>query len=306
MFRVGVLRCKTPQNIYTMKTETVNWLNRHDYPFTSRYFMVNNQRLHYIDEGEGEVILFVHGTPSWSYDFRKLIKPLSQQYRCIAMDHIGFGLSDKPRNYDYTTQNHAKTLELFVHALQLKNITLIVHDFGGPIGLSMAVQNPTLIKKLVILNSWLWDSSDTPEFKKLKRILKSPLLPLLYRYLNFSPRFVLPASFVSHKPSPQVLKHYTSPFAKISQREGPLAFAHSLLHDQAWFEQLWTQKSSLVALPTLFIWGMRDSFITPSFLEKFISGFPHATVIKLADCGHFPQEEASTDTAYAIQQFMRN
>jgi pimeloyl-ACP methyl ester carboxylesterase len=155
--------------------------------------------MHYVDEGAGEVILFVHGTPSWSFDFRNVIKELSKQNRCLAMDHIGFGLSDKPEAYDYTTKNHSKTLEKFIIDKKLNDITLVVHDFGGPIGLNFAIQYPERIKRLVILNSWLWSGESDPDFQKLKRVLKSPLLPFLYRFLNFSPRFVLPQSFGEKK-----------------------------------------------------------------------------------------------------------
>jgi len=152
-----------------------SWLDKKEYPFNSNYFNVNGHQMHYIDEGQGETILFIHGTPSWSFDFRNVIKSLSKNYRCIAIDHIGFGLSDKPEFYDYSTQNHSWTLEKFVLYLGLNNINLVVHDFGGPIGLDFAIRNSQLIKRITVLNSWLWSSEGDPKYLKLKRILKSPL-----------------------------------------------------------------------------------------------------------------------------------
>ena len=142
------------------------WLDKSEYPFTSNYVDINRHKFHFIDEGQGETILFVHGTPSWSFDNRKIIKELRKDYRCIAFDHIGFGLSDKPEVYDYSTQNHSSTLEKFVTNLQLSNITLVVHDFGGPIGLNFAINFPDKIKRIIILNSWLWDSSASVEFNQ--------------------------------------------------------------------------------------------------------------------------------------------
>ncbi|MBI3234994.1 MAG: alpha/beta fold hydrolase, partial [Bacteroidetes bacterium] len=197
---------------------TNQWLDKSEYPFASNYFNINKNQLHYIDEGQGEIILFVHGTPSWSFDYRNIIKKLKSNYRCIAIDHMGFGLSDKPENYDYSTQNHSKTLEKFVLEKQLQNITLVVHDFGGPIGLNFAMKYPDKIKKLVILNSWLWSSANDPDFIKFSRILKSPLLPFLYRYLNFSPKYILPKSFGDKKISKKILLQYTKPFVDKSQR----------------------------------------------------------------------------------------
>jgi pimeloyl-ACP methyl ester carboxylesterase len=282
----------------------MKWLDRKEYPFESKYLNINGQSLHYIDEGKGAVLLFVHGTPSWSFDFRHLIKKLSKRYRCIAIDHIGFGLSDKPEQYDYSTINHGKTLEAFVRYLSLREITLIVHDFGGPIGFYFAINNPQLVRNYVVFNSWLWSSASDPEFMKLSKVLKSPLLPFLYLYLNFSPRFLLPLSFAKNKPIAKILRHYTRPFSKRSERYGALAFAKSLVHDQEWFESLWNGKGEIASSAVLFIWGVRDKFVTPDYLEKFESGFGNSETILLKECGHFPQEEEPDVVAEAIRSFV--
>lgn len=293
-------------NFNAMAQEHFKWLNKTEYPFQSKYFEVNQQKLHYIDEGAGEVVLFVHGTPSWSFDYRNVIKDLSQEYRCVAIDHIGFGLSDKPKEYDYATLNHSKTLEKFILENDLKDITLVVHDFGGPIAMNFAIQHPDRIKRLVVLNSWLWSSEDDPEFIKFSKILRSPLLPFLYRRLNFSPKYILPKSFGENSLSKKTLKQYTKPFANSSQRNGTLAFAKSLLNDQEWFEKLWAEKAAISKKPTLFIWGMKDPIITPKNLEKFQSGFSNSTVVQLKTSGHFPQEEAPEEVAQAIRSFMND
>lgn len=282
-----------------------DWLDTSDYPFTSRYFNINGQRLHYIDEGNGDILLFVHGTPSWSFDFRHLIKHFSKTHRCVAIDHIGFGLSDKPAEYDYSTLNHSLTLEQFALALNLSNITLLVHDFGGPIGLNFAIQHPERIKQMIILNSWLWSSNADPDYIKFRKVLKSPLLSFLYKYLNFSPRFILPRSFGEKKLSKPILKHYTAPFSNKYERNGTLAFAHSLLNDQDWFEMLWTQRFTLVDKPVLLIWGMKDPVIKPHYLKKFESGFINSSTYKLSTCGHFPQEECPEEVIDCLSHFLQ-
>jgi pimeloyl-ACP methyl ester carboxylesterase len=283
----------------------MHWLNTTEYPFTSNYYEINGHKLHYIDEGQGETILFVHGTPSWSFDFRNVIKRLKSDFRCIAIDHIGFGLSDKPEHYDYSTQNHSKTLESFVNYKGLQNITLLVHDFGGPIGLNFAIRHPEKVNNIVILNSWLWSSKDDPEFIKLSKILKSPLLPFLYRYFNFSPCYILPKSFGDHKLSRQLLKQYTKPFANKTQRNGTVTFAQSLLDDQNWFQELWDKKEAVAEKPVLFIWGMKDPVIKPKYLDKFSSGFTNSKTIRLDTSGHFPQEEQPEIVAQSIFEFLR-
>jgi pimeloyl-ACP methyl ester carboxylesterase len=249
------------------------WLDKKEYPFNSNYFNVNGHQMHYIDEGQGETILFIHGTPSWSFDFRNVIKSLSKNYRCIAIDHVGFGLSDKPEFYDYSTQNHSWTLEKFVLELGLKNITLVLHDFGGPIGLDFAIRNPKLIKRITVLNSWLWSSEGDPKYLKLKRILKSPLLPLLYKYLNFSAKYILPSSFGDSKLSTKMKAQFTRPFENRKQRNGTLAFAHSLLNDQEWFEQLWNKRSSIIANPNIICLGHERSSLKQHILRKVFRRF---------------------------------
>src|SRR5690349_13971508 len=107
------------------------WLDREEFPFTSRTFAHADGNMHYIDEGAGEVLLFVHGTPDWSFGFRHLIKAFRGSHRCVAIDHLGFGLSDKPMNADYRVAGHEQRLQAFIAHLGLKNVTLIVTDFGG-------------------------------------------------------------------------------------------------------------------------------------------------------------------------------
>jgi pimeloyl-ACP methyl ester carboxylesterase len=284
---------------------THQWPDRAEYPFAPNYFHINGHRLHYVDEGQGETVLFVHGTPSWSFDFRNVIKELSPFNRCVAVDHIGFGLSEKPEAYDYSTLNHSATLEKFVNDKQLDNITLVVHDFGGPIGLKFAIDHPERIRRLVIVNSWLWSSRNDPDFIRLSRVLRSPLLPFLYRYLNFSPRYLLPGSFGDRKLPKQLLRQYTMPFADRTQRNGPLAFAHSLLNDQEWFEELWQNRHVIANKPALIVWGMKDPVIRPHNLDKFLLGFGNATALRLEGSGHFPQEEEPEKVASSIMGFMQ-
>lgn len=281
------------------------WLDRTEYPFHSHYYTVNGHSMHYLDEGKGEPILFVHGTPSWSFDFRKVIQSLIPDFRCLAIDHIGFGLSDKPEHYDYATRQHAATLAKFILDQQLSNLTLVLHDFGGPIGMQVAMQYPHLIQRIVILNSWLWSSESDPEFIKLRRILKSPIMHWLYT-LNFSARFILPGSFGDHKLSKKLLLQYTKPFSNRSERNGTLGFLKSLIYDQDWFESLWSRREVLASKPILLIWGMKDPVVKSGNLQKFQNGFPMAKVVRVEPAGHFLQEEQPEVVSRAIRNFMKN
>ena len=282
-----------------------NWLNTNEYPFKHHYFKVNDTTMHYVDEGEGEVLLFVHGTPSWSFEFRNVIKFLSKKYRCIAIDHIGFGLSEKPAKYDYTVQNHTASLLKLVTHLQLNQFTMLVHDFGGIIGLAAAEQIPEKIKGLVILNTWCRSIQDEPEYKKMKMILGSPLMPLLYRYLNFSAKYILPAAFGERsRLTPEIHQHFLRPFSKVSERNGTIAFAKSLLLDQDYYASVGEKLSILKDNPVLIIWGMKDEFITEKHLLWMQEQFPGSKVVRYDDAGHFVLEEKSVVAGPVIAEFM--
>ena len=151
------------------------WLEERDYPFESRFLEVDGGRLHYVDEGEGHPILMVHGQPTWSYLYRHLIRGLSPRFRCIAVDHIGFGLSDKPRDWSYTPAAHAANLARLVDHLDLAPLTLVVHDWGGPIGLGAALADTGRYRRFALLNTAAFRSRHMPWRIRLCR------LPLLGR-----------------------------------------------------------------------------------------------------------------------------
>lgn len=280
-----------------------NWIDKEEYPFNSSYFNINGNRMHYITAGKGPTLLFVHGTPSWSFEFRNIIKHLSSNYTCIAIDHIGFGLSDKPVKYDYSPQQQTQNLTDFISAKKLENITLILHDFGGPIGLHYATEHSQNIKAVVVINSWMWSSREEPDFNKTQKILNSCPLRFLYLYLNFSARFLLPRTFVK-KPTKKILKHYRKPFPKKNDRYGMLGFLIALANGQDWFDSLWQIRGRLAEKPSLLLWGMGDPLLKPSSISKFKEIFPNITIIRFENCGHFPHEERPEKSAKAIHDFL--
>lgn len=154
-------------------TDEPAWLDRTQYPFTSRWLELSAGRMHYVDEGDGDPILFVHGTPTWSFEYRHLVRALSLTNRCVAPDHLGFGLSERPESFPYTIQAHADNLAQFVERLGLRDLTLVVHDFGGPIALPLALKRPGIVRRLVIINSWMWPLDDDPVIRRGGRLAGS-------------------------------------------------------------------------------------------------------------------------------------
>lgn len=298
-----LLLCLTVSSLCLAQKQP-KWLNTDEYPFAPYYFDFEGTQQHYIDTGTGPVILFVHGTPTWSYDFRHLIKELSGQYRCIAPDHIGFGLSEKPKDYDYSTAHHAQRLTALIEHLKLERFHMVVHDFGGPIALAHAETHPQQIMSITLMNTWLWSAQQDPAFAKLEKILKSPLTKSLYLNFNFSARFLAPKTYGEKKPNRDTKRHFRKPFKKRSQRFGTHAFSKSLLNDEDWFNGLWENRTTLEHIPKLIVWGSQDPALSSFNFEKIQEAFPNASVVALNSVGHFPHDEAPYEVLKALVPFL--
>ena len=281
-----------------------DWIQPALYPFKHRYIQLNQGTMHYIDEGQGETIVFVHGTPTWSFLYRDFIKALSGQYRCIAVDHLGFGLSDKPKGFAGTPQAHSQNLEEFIDRLGLESVTLVVHDFGGPIGLSWAITHPEKVKRLVLFNTWLWATNTDKNAQKIDKLLHGWLGNYLYLNTNFSPKVLLKQAFFDKKKlSKPIHRHYLKPFPNKASRTGLLKIGQALVGASDWYQQQFEQIDQIKHKPTLILWGMQDKFIRPTYLQKWTKVLPQAKVIQL-ESGHFVQEEAPQVSITAIEEFM--
>lgn len=281
------------------------WLNTSEYPFQSNYYTTDYGKMHYVDEGKGDIILFVHGTPTWSFLYRNYIKTLSKQYRCIAIDHLGFGLSDKSKNFVGTPQEHAKNLTQLIEHLNLKNITLVVHDFGGPIGLSYAISNPENVKRIVMFNTWLWETKEDKDAQKIDKILHSRLGNFLYLNTNFSPTVLLKKAFHNKKHlSKQIHNQYKKPFPNKSNRYGLLNIGKSLIGSSDWYGELWQNADVIKDKPVLILWGEKDDFIKMNNLEKWKSFFSNEKT-NVFDAGHFVQEEETEKTIQIITNWLK-
>jgi haloalkane dehalogenase len=282
------------------------WLDRQAYPFVSRWLDVGAGRMHYVDEGEGPVVLFVHGTPTWSFEYRHLIEGLRATHRCVAVDHLGFGLSDRPADAAYTPEAHAERLRAFVEKLGLARFTLVVHDFGGPIALPLALDGSGRVERLVVLNSWMWSFADDAEMMRRARLVTNGFGKFLYRRLNASLRLVAPSAYGDRKKLTKAIHHqYLPVFGDADSRERVLfELARALTGSSAHYDALWQQRAELAKLPVLIVWGLKDSAFRPHLLAKWRQAVPHAEVVVLSYAGHWPHEEEPQAVLSSVRAFL--
>ena len=281
------------------------WVDRVAYPFESKWLELPSGRMHYVDEGRGPAILFVHGTPTWSFEWRHLISGLRATHRCVAVDHLGFGLSERPADASYTPEAHAERLRDFVARLGLERFTLVVHDFGGPIGLPLALGSGR-VERLVVLNSWMWSFADDAEMTKRAKMVAGGLGKFLYRRLNASLRLITPSAYGDRKKLTKAIHaQYLNVFPDADSRERVLyALALALTGSAAHYDALWQQRAALASLPALVVWGLKDTAFRPNQLARWREALPHARVVELPAAGHWPHEEEPEAVLAAVRDFV--
>lgn len=283
-----------------------SWLDRQAYPFAFHEVGLSAGRMHYVDEGQGDTILFVHGTPTWSFEYRHLIAALSKTHRCVAPDHLGFGLSERPADFAYTPEAHARMLGEFVDTLGLERFTLVVHDFGGPIGLPLVLQEPSPVARVVLLNTWAWPIDDDPHMAKGARFIGSAPGRFLYRHANASLRLIMPSAYGRRRALTKAIhRQYLEVFREKEARVRVLfALARSLLGSSAHYQILLDGMPMLRRHPVLIVWGMKDSAFKPYQLVRWRELLPDAVVAEVAQAGHWPHEEDPRLVIAAIAQFL--
>lgn len=291
-----------------MKTDLTPFAD--EYPFSSHFLDLDGTRLHYLDEGSGPPMLMVHGNPTWSFYYRHLVKEFSGSHRVLAVDHIGCGLSDKPANYEYRLARHVSNLRRFVENHDLRDVTLVVHDWGGAIGLGAFADEPERVRRLVIFNSAAFRSKEIPARIAACRI---PVFgPLAVRGLNGFARAAI--TMATEKPelmTPAVRAGYLAPYDNWANRIATHKFVLDIpLNERhASYPALVKIESSLPRFadkPILLAWGMKDWCFTPRFLDRWLQYFPKARVERFADAGHYVVEDARERIIVAMRDFLDN
>ncbi|MEZ6188139.1 MAG: alpha/beta fold hydrolase [Planctomycetota bacterium] len=279
------------------------------YPFRpTRVEVAGGHTVSVVDEGprDAPVLLMVHGNPTWSFYYRELILGLRDRFRCVAVDHLGAGLSDKPQAYAYTLANHVANLEAVVERLGIERLTLVVHDWGGAIGMGWGTRHPERVDRCVVFNTAAFRSERIPPSINLCRV---PLVgDLLIRGFNGFARAALIRAAKKPLPAP-VQRGYLLPYRSWRDRVGHLRFVQDIpMHAgiPSWdaIQEIEEGLAQLRDKPFLICWGGEDFCFNDSFLDEWRARFPEAEVHRFPHAGHYVLEDAGPEILELLQGFL--
>jgi haloalkane dehalogenase len=274
------------------------------FPFHSRFCQIGDARLHYVDEGSGPVLFMLHGNPTWCFVYRHIIMALRPNYRCVALDLAGFGLSQPPPAFSYRPQDHARLVAAFLRALDLKHTTLVAHDWGGPIGLWAMGATTDRITRLCLGNTWAWPVNGDLHFEWFSRLMGGAVGRLLNdRYLAFV-NLVMPAAMRRRRLSATEMAAYRAPFAERGSRRPLHVFPRQITGAGRWLADL-EQTAKSFAGPVGLIWPEADIAFRRKELARWRRSLPQAEVVTLERCGHFLWEDAPEDCVAQLRNLLR-
>ena len=288
-----------------------------EYAFVPHYLDLEGLRYHYLDEGprdaDTEVVVMVHGNPSWSYLYRNLVPKLSDRFRTIVPDHIGCGNSDKPGDaeYPYTLARRVADLGALIDALGLPRVHLVVHDWGGMIGTTWAVQNPDRVLSLTAMNTSAFHLPTTKPLPFTIGLARTPGIgALMVRGLSAFSRGANRYCVTRAPMQREVAEGFLQPYDSWQNRIAVHRFVQDIPLEPehpSWNLVSETQDhlNRLAAVPMLFCWGMRDFVFDHHFLDEWVKRFPHAEVHRFEDAGHYLLEDAGDEVYPLVRGFLR-
>jgi haloalkane dehalogenase len=288
-------------------------LFRRVYPFKSHWLDRRGLRYHYLDEGAGEPLLCVHGNPTWSFYYRNVAVAFRDTHRVVVPDHIGCGFSDKPGDeaYEYSLESRIQDLAALVDHLKLRDITLVLHDWGGAIGMGFAMRHPEKIKRLILFNTGAFHLPKAKPFPWQLYVFRSMILGE-HLALQFN-LFAQVASYICPKKplTPDIRALYTAPYDSPKNRIATLRFVQDIPlapgdHTYHLFQEIQDSLGGLTHLPTLICWGKQDFVFDHHFLAEWMSRFPQARVHRFPKAGHYVLEDEFPRIRELMHTFLRD
>jgi len=281
------------------------WLDERLYPFESRYVEIDGNRVHYVDEGTGPILLFLHSGPAWSFIYRNFIVGLRDRFRCVALDYPGFGLSTARQGYGYSLIEHSEIVEKFIQRFDLFEVTMMVHDAGGPVGLGAAIRRPDLFKAFVLTDTFGWSLSDhNPSVVRMLKLVSGPVFGFFNQTFNLLPWIV--ATFAARRRN--LSKAERAAYMKAFPTRGSRRRIQTLFRDLYVQEDYMREverrlRRDLRDLPVLLMYGENDAAVRAGFMSRFEDIFPHHRSVLIKGEQHFPHEGAPEEMISAIKNW---
>jgi haloalkane dehalogenase len=276
------------------------WVDDELFPFNSRFLELGGNVVHYVDEGQGPVLLMLHGNPTWSFVYRQVIAELSDSFRCIALDYPGFGLSTAAPGYGFHPADHAQVVAEFVDRLDLTDVTLVAQDWGGPIGLTAVQHLRDRFSGLVLGNTWAWPVNGDLHFEVVSRFMGGPIGRLLIQRFGFFVNVMIPAGHRRRKLTAAEMTHYRRPLATPERCAPSAVLPNDIIAARPFLADLQRDFDSLSDLPTLLLWADADIAFRTKELHQWESLMNRHHTVVLPGVGHFLQSDAPTEFANAI------
>jgi len=286
-----------------MAPDRPEWVPTRLYPFEDRYVQIDGSMVHHVDEGAGPTLLFLHGNPTWSFLYREIIIGLRSEYRCVALDYPGFGLSVARPGYRFTPAEHADVVAQVVERLELTDVTLMVQDWGGPIGFAVATRAPQRFSRFVIGNTWAWPKTDAGT-QAFSRILGSAVGRYLIERRNFFVERILPAGIRRRRLSDDEMNAYRGPFPTPASRRPVAVFPREILRSGKFLSDVADALPELADRPALVLWPTGDFAFRERERTRWEALFPTHRTVLLDGAGHYLQEDAATEIVTAITDFV--
>jgi haloalkane dehalogenase len=279
------------------------WVDDGLFPFESRFVDIDGHTVHYVDEGSGPTLLFLHGNPTWSFLWRDVIRALRDDFRCIALDYPGFGLSTPRLGYRYLPEEHADVVTGFVDALGLKGATLVAQDWGGPIGLAAVQRRPAIFDRLVLANTWAWPVNGVLHFEAFSRIAGGLPIRFLVRRLNLLVNAFIPTGHRKRKPTTAEMTHYRRALDTPQRRQASAVLPGRILASRAFLAEVEAGLADLAQLPTLIVWGDADIAFRPQERKRLEAAFPEHETVIVKGASTYVESDAPKEFAAAIRDW---
>lgn len=279
------------------------WFETDLFPVASHWLDLDGHSLHYVDQGSGPVLLMAHGNPTWSFLYRRMIALLSDRFRCVALDLPGFGLSTAAPGYRFTAAEHAEVLAAFVAKLDLRGITPIMQDWGGPTALGAAVRDPDRYDRLVLGNTWAWPAKRRWLTGFSEMMGGSITGPLLTERLNLFVEQIIPRGMVRRKLSSAEKSMYTAPFPTVASREPVRVFPRQIVTAEPFLADLAAKLPTLAGKPSLLFWADKDIAFGQPELDRWQSLLTDRTDYVLHGAGHYWQDDAGEEAALVLRRW---